>query len=178
MSALFRHLLENHPRPKSMPSFPHPNSHPFAIRWRDSPVTPVPVSSGPLTTYRCEIPVPGQEGGPPLWESSPTITSPSCYNLPPITPNENAPQGDLQPDQLASPLVIPSPIVQASKTYLSRATRGLPPFPAPPPTLSDFNWMESAPRFPCAPHSSVRAMRCGRYYWWYPNAKFFWETTR
>ena len=67
MSANIRELFEETPRPGPLPTFPFPNDHPFAIRWKDSPGLPVPVGVGPLSTYHehIQIPFPGEPGAPP-----------------------------------------------------------------------------------------------------------------
>ena len=61
MSAIIRSLFEDTPRPGPLPTFPFPNDHPFAVRWKDLPGLPVPVGVGPLSTYHehLQIPIPG-----------------------------------------------------------------------------------------------------------------------
>lgn len=158
MSANIRELFEETPRPGPLPTFPFPNDHPFAIRWKDSPGLPVPVGVGPLSTYHehIQIPYPGEPGAPPPW----TPVSPSWEGPPTPTPADYVDCTDSTPPEPLSPL--PAPCHPPMKTYTSRKERGLAPLIPPDPQVTDVNWLESAPCFPTDSRRNLREERCGR----------------
>ena len=135
MSAIFWCLFEETPRPPPLPSFPFPNHHPFGVRWREEPMPLVPVAEGPLTTYsyHIQIPVPGEPGGPPLWNlgspsqdstpPDPAIpTDPDSFSPHPVNPEEPV---SFSPAPQSSPCM--APLSKPSKTYLRRRTEKLQP---------------------------------------------------
>ena len=158
MSANIRSLFEDTPRPGPLPTFPFPNDHPFAIRWKDSPGVPVPVGVGPLSTYQehIKIPIPGEAGAPPPW----TPVSPSREG--PSTPclASYADCTDSFPPDSSSPP--PAPCQVPTKTYISRKGKGLAPLLPPAPEMTEVNWLQSAPNFPTASRRNLREQRCGR----------------
>ena len=167
MSAIIRSLFEDTLRPGPLPTFPFPNDHPFAVRWKDLPGLPVPVGVGPLSTYHehLQIPIPGEPGAPPPW----TLDSPSSSWEGPPTPSlaNNADCIDsISPDPLSPP---PAPYQLPTRTYKSRKEKGLAPLIPAVAEISEVNWLQSAPHFPTASRRNLREQRCGR------SLKRFWK---